>query len=387
MRSQQTSRRHDVNTAATLAVAAVFLFGHLEAAVGQDQDPDDAGTYSMPVAGLFPDDVLAEEFEYRRSVPYDDEDLAIALPVRTDWRWLELRGDPALATARMVPLAACHPPREPSILIEMKFMRLEREVKIEDWVDIFLAHQKMFPVAGQIGTYHERKVVDSVCEYKDENGTLRVARIGFFKTADLIFMTAGSAPKDDYETYAREFALAVTAGTPQRIAEYPFAERMITFENLGGYDFDYPASWNETASDFSEKGIEYIDLYSGRRTEALGLIKVRVFPRQELPDLDVDQVTWTVFGELKAKDPNVAFKAKVTELESSTKLFPGPGKMAVYEIELDGTPTVVYELVLVSDEAIVSIFLVTPSREQLPGAWLVNHRAWVIVGQSIARSR
>ena len=60
-----------------------------------------------------------------------------------------------------------------------------------------------------------------------------------------------------------------------------------------------------------------------------------------------------------------------------------PGKIAAYEVSLDGTPTEVRILILGNDDSFFAICLVTPPREKIPGAWLVNQRAFEIAGMRV----
>lgn len=375
---------------ALLLFALALLGACLVAPACADDPPkEEDPPYSMPTENIFTDDELTTKFEYRKSKPYGDETLALVLPCRTTWKWIDVAAGAKQDVNRMVPLARVEPCDDPDVAIEMKYLQLTREVRLEDWVDFFMDTQGMFCVHGQAGTYHGRKMLDTLAEFKATDGRLFVARIGFFKNGNRIYMIAGSAPKEKYESYTDEFGLAVTSATPITLSTNVFAEPMREYEFPIGkkYAFTYPASWTVKELSGTPEGVTAVDLFQAEETQPVGLIKVRVYRKECIEGIDVEKVTYSVFEEIKEAAPKLELKEKSQEMEARTEEFPGAGKMVVYKGEMDGAPIEVHELVLDSPEAIFSIHLITPPKQKAPMLWMVNRRAWELVGARIRCER
>lgn len=371
----------------TLILSLLFTLG-LGAgghAFAQEKPVEDQPPYSMPTQDLFTDEELKTQFEYRNATPYGDESLAVSLPCRTSWKWAEVKSDAKESYQKLIPLVRAEAPDDPTVAIEMKYILLQHDVRLEDWVAWFLEAQGMFTVGGQVGTYFGRRTADGLAEYKADGGAVHVARIGFFKSGNRIYMTAGSAPKDKYERYAKEFALAVTRATPKQLSTEEFAEpvKEYKFRAPRKLGFIYPASWTLSEVKDTPPGIGAAELFLGDPKKPTGLIKVRVYSREKIQTLTVDKATWTIFEELKAAASDLEMVAKPHELEAATELFPGKGRMAVYEVKLGTTPMEVHELILEREDTIFSVHLVTPPKERLPYPWLINRRAFEIVGMKL----
>lgn len=355
--------------------------GDAQPAAEEPADPP----YSMPTENIFTADELATKFEYRKSVPYGDATLAVLLPCRPTWKWLELSNPTKLDSNRMVPLARVEPPDDPDVAIEMKVITLPREVRLEDWVDFFADTQGLFVVHGQAGNYHGRHVLDTVCEFQVKDGRTFVARAGFFKCGKRVYMIAGSAPKDKYEEWSADFGLAVTSGTPVTLETNDFAEPMREYRFPAGrkYAFTHPASWSLKELSDLPTGVNAVDLFQEDEKAPVALIKVRVFDKTRIEGIDVEKVTWTVLEEVKSASPKFEVLDKIRELPASTEEFPGPGKMVIYRADLDGSPIEIHELVLDGPESIFSAHLITAPKQRAPWLWMVNRRAWEIVGARI----
>ncbi len=349
----------------------------------EPEEPDPP--YSMPTEDIFTPDELNTKFEYRKAKPFGDESLALVLPCRSAWKWVDLKHPVKADTEHLVPLARVEPYDDRDVSIEMKYVVLPREVKLEDWIDFFVDTQSMHVLHAQRGTYHERRVLDILAEFKVQDGRTYVARAGFFKAGNRIWMIAGSAPEDKYEQYAGDFGLAVTAATPVLLSTDEFAETMKEYRFPVGrkFSFTYPASWTLVEIADLPPGIGAVDICWEGTSKPVGLIKVRTYLKERVDGIDVQKVSWSVFEEIKGLDKDFEILEKIQELESDTPLFPGPGKMCVYRISLQGTPLELHELVLDSPDALFAIYLITPSREQAPRLWMINHRAWEIVGMQI----
>lgn len=355
-------------------------------AFGEDPPKEEENPpYSMPTENIFTDDELCTKFENRKTKPYGDDTLALVLPCRTSWKWIEVASGAKQDPNRMVPLARAEPCDDPDISVEMKYIQLTREVRLEDWVDFFMDTQGMFCVHGQAGTYHDRKMLDTIAEFKGTDGRLFVARIGFFKNADRIYMIAGSAPKDKYETYSAEFGLAVTSATPLTLSTNAFAEPMREYSFPLGkkLTFTYPASWLVKELSGTPEGVTAVDLYQAEEKKPVGVIKVRVYAKDRIEGIDVQKVTWSVLDEIHDGVPSLQLKDNPLEMEARTEEFPGAGKMVVYQAEIDGAPIEIHELVLDSPETLFSAYLITPPKQKAPMLWMVNRRAWELVGARI----
>lgn len=347
---------------------------------------DPSAKISMPVENIFPDDVLGKEFEYRKTVPFGEAALALALPCRTTWKWVEVKSDTKGHYNRFVTLARVEAPGEPEVAIEVKYILLRQEVKLEEWVDCFLDSQEMTAVKGRVGEYQDRHTVDAVAEFKVDDGRTFAARMGFFKNGNRIFLTAGSAPRDKYETWAREFGVAVTGATPQTLLDSEFAEPLAVhaFAEPRKLSFSYPASWTARPISKTPPGVGAVDLFYDEPESPKGLIKVRVYAKDKIPGFDVERATWSVFEEIKEGAPDLEMKEKLSEAPASTKDFPGAGKQVVYSVRLGGASVQVHELVLDGKDTVLSIVLISSAENKARLAHIVNHRAWEIIADHIS---
>ncbi len=353
------------------------------AACAEEADPP---PWSMPNENIFPDDVLAREFEYRRSVPFGEESLGLRLPCRSDWKWAALTSDTKGHHNRMVTLARVESPGDREVALEMKYLLLREDVKLEDWVDYFLDVQGLVAVSGRVATYHERRTVDVVAELREPDGRVFVARLGFFKNADRIWLTVGSAPRAKYEQYAREFGVAVTGATPATLSTAEFAEplRDARLEAPYPLGFAFPESWTLVPADEPPDGVGAVDLRHEEAQSLRGLIKIRLYAKDRIPGFDVEKAGWSVFEELKSDWPDLQPKERLSILEATTSDFPGKGRMAVYSVAVGGEEAEVHELILDRPEAVAAVVLISfrPTRARL--GHLFNRRAWEIVGMKLS---
>ncbi len=367
------------------ALTLAFLLPLCTRIAAEDPPMSQPSLPSMPTQDIFPDEILAREFEHRKSVPFEDETLALSLSSRTDWKWVPVTSDTKGHHNRMVTLARVEPPGDPDVAIEMKYILLRHEVRLEDWIDYFLDVQGMTALVGHHGDYSGRHVVDVIAEYAAEDGRPFLARMGFLKNADRIWLVAGTAPREKYERWSREFGVAVVGSSPRHLLPGEYAEPLIEHrvESPRAFTFRCPKTWKTRVPGDIPDGTGALDLYWDDAERPHGVIKVRAYSRKIFPDFNAEKATWSVFEEIRAGAPDLKMRDKLREVEAEHPDFPGGGRVTVYSISLGGKPVEVHELVLLHPEMVVSLVLVSSAELHSRPAHLANHRAWDLAGRTL----
>ena len=355
---------------------------------GHAQESDVQDSRWRPLRTLFSQEQLATDFEFRRSVPYGDRSLKIRLPCRKKWTWVKVQLPAEVDRRRLVPLARVIVPEAPEVVLEMKVTELEREVRLEDWVDAFLDSQKMLAIEGGVESFEGRRIVDAVVRYRVEEKE-RIGRVSFFKDGHRIYLVVGSAPEELYEKYAKEFALAALQGAPEILTGKLYAEKMNTLKVAGrpAFSLKYPASWQVESMPDVPVGVDANDLFRGDYEKPEGLIRVRIYSRRKLPEMDLEKGIWSLLAEVENAGFDLEGVRRIESMPAESEFFSDGGKMQIYRGDLDGDPVEFHVLVLQSSNSVFGALLVTPARETNRSAWMINRRAWELVGMTLREAR
>lgn len=345
----------------------------------------------MPVGPLFTQAELDSEFETRRTTPFEDDTLSLSLGVRQSWKWVPLVTGQKSSTERLVPLVRCEADGDPEAAVEVKYVTLTHEVDLRDWIDLFVDSQQTEVLAGQTGNYETESVVDALMRYRDPSETAGepfVARIGFVKDGNRVFVVSGSARESRFLAHAKEFALAIVSFNLLHPSETRFAEELLSasIETRPPMYFDHPSSWLSSAIDSSE-GAVGVDLSHGSSEKPVAAILVRVYDKSTTQALDPEKLAWSFFEEARSGAEAISLDRQALDIEAKSELFERPGRLRVYELTLDGVPLVARLLVLEDDVRWYTIGAIGPSRERTPILWMITKRAFELCCQSLRFER
>jgi len=364
--------------------ALVSMYGCKEEPKGEKLDMNRA----MPSENLYDQENIKQNFFDLKATPFDKPEMAFSLLVPKEFIDKPLKVSPDLVnnpTSAFVPLSEQLAPEDDPghARIEVRFVKLDLELKLVDWVNHFLEASGYTVLKRKRGEYNGRKVEDVLVRVK-EKGFNYVVRMAFSRHGNRIFLVACSAEEPFFNRYAKPFGAAVISFTPQNKSESPYAEPMTTYVNPGPppLEFRYPKSWVRKEADGLPAGKVGVDLSLRANEKTVGFIHIKGISKglDEFPDLIINKM------RKDFKDAGVGFIAKTRTADLNPKT-PGPlAKLTVWDVTVKGVPGEVAMLLLGNDEYFVALSLMMPERKKNPYAWMTAWRVFELIIEDVSKN-
>ncbi len=262
---------------------------------------------SLQVLRLFQENKLPSKQKVRQSYtnftykPYDREDLSfnILIPSK-NWRDIPITIDLETLqqdTQQLIPLAKQMAPESEKgeAKIEVAYMRLEMEMALCDYVNIFLQTNKdHFDLLMRRRGNYSMRTVEELLLISEQDSKSYVARLTFSRHGDRVFLVSCSALESEFTGYAECFTAAAISFAAFKNSPTSYAEKMTVFTSTGRpkLKFKYPESWT----------IEELRGLMGGRTGVD--LKLAVRDGKDRPVLTYGYVHVSAFSENMDKTPH-----------------------------------------------------------------------------------
>ncbi len=356
------------------------------AAEGQKLPELPADLLVLPTAEIYPQEVLTEEFQDCQTKPFGDESLAFQITVRKSWKWetLTLRSNDS--KTRFVPVCYVSGPDAGGIpvAIDASYRTIEREVDMEDYLELCAEDLGYEILKDQWGTFSGRVVYEMLCRAQIR-GTDSLVRLALSHDGSRFFLVAGTCPVAGYAQYAKDIGVAVVSFRLLNPTGKAYAEEMALHKMTGAENasFLYPKTWKLEASTRLSKGIAAFDIRHGtEEASVVGWIRVKVVARSAYPEAGAPEYVFSFFEELNKGGmvfDNPVFDAKVA---GGGKFLEG-GRYLILPVFAADTVSEARLVVLPTAKAWYVLSLISPTRERGILEWMVNKRAFEIIQDTL----
>jgi hypothetical protein len=254
--------------------------------------------------------VIRESYTNFTYKPYDRQELSFSILIpNNNWRDIQLSIEPGTLqqdAQQLIPLAKQMAPEgeKGEAKIEVAYMRLNMEISLYDYVNIFLQNNKdSFDLLMRRKGRYSQRAVEEVLLASEQNSTRYLARLTFSRHGDRIFLVSGSALESEFMRYAETFTAATVSFSAVKNSPNAYAEKMSNFSSRGTpkLRFHYPQTWTLEELQELAVGRNGVDMKLSVRNEedqpvlTYGYIHVSAFsgnihksPEQILMDLKND---------------------------------------------------------------------------------------------------
>lgn len=262
---------------------------------------------SLEVLRVFQKNRMASTQKIRESYtnfsykPYEHRELSFSILIpKHDWRDIPI----SIASEtlkrddqQLIPLAKQMAPKgeKGEAKIEVAYMRLNMEIDLYDYVNIFLQNNKdSFNLLMRRKGKYNMRAVEEVLLASEQNSKDYLARLTFSRHGDRIFLVSGSALESEFNRYAENFTAAAVSFSAVINPPNSYAEKMATFTSTGGprLQFHYPETW--TLEELKELG-------AGRNGVDIKLV---VRNDENQPVLTYGYIHVSAFSGKTGKDPH-----------------------------------------------------------------------------------
>jgi hypothetical protein len=346
---------------------------------------------AAPYNNLFSNENPRESFVNMRIRPYDRDDLAFTFLIHKSWRDIPVVVQPdALTHDSEVPVPLTEqraPEAEPGFpLIEVRYLRLELEVSLKDWVDYYLSMMNYTPLLRQSGTFNERDVEDIIIR-SVEDSVPYIARLTFSRHGNRMFLVIGSAAESIYGKYAKMFGLATVSFTVKDKSSNEFVEKMIRFRSQTDPElsFQHPESWDVKLSENAPKGKAAADIGLQLRDVTTEIQKLMSMIRVKQVAGKVGETPEQVLSNLKKdfSDSDLVFKRRICMADVNTSLAAPLGKLYTWDVTVSGSPAELSCLLVPKGTDTVALGLLVPKKEDNAYVWMSAWRVFEIVAGGV----
>lgn len=184
--------------------------------------------------------------------PYEREELSFNILIpNNDWRDIPITIEIETLqhdTQQLIPLAKQMAPESEKgeAKIEVSYMRLDMEMALYDYVNIFLQNSKdYFDLLMRRKGHYSMRTVEELLLTSEQDSKSYMARLTFSRHGDRVFLVSCSALESEFMRYAENFAAAAVSFAAFKNSPTSYAERMAVFTSIGRpkLQFNYPESW------------------------------------------------------------------------------------------------------------------------------------------------
>jgi len=281
--------------------------------------------------------------------PYEREELSFSILIpNNDWRDIPITIDFETLqqdTHQLIPLARQMAPESEKgeAKIEVAYMRLDMEMALCDYVNIFLQNNKdHFELLMRRKGHYSMRMVEELLLTSEQDSKSYVARLTFSRHGDRVFLVSCSVLESEFMRYAENFTAAAVSFAAFKNSPTSYAEKMAVFTSIGRpkLHFNYPERWT----------IEELQGLSGGRTGVD--IKLTVQDEKDQTFLTHGYNHVSAFSENMGKTPyqimtrlKKDFEEMPISLDTCTlkadimpKLAPPLGKLERWNAVVNGSP-------------------------------------------------
>lgn len=273
--------------------------------------------------------------------------------------------------------------------IEVAYLRLNMELGLYDYVNIFLQNNKdnFDLLMRRKGRYNQR-AVDEILLASEQNSNKYLARLTFSCHGDRIFLVSGSALESEFKRYAEDFTAASVSFSPVRNSPNAYAEKMADFISTGTpkLRFHYPETWTIEELQDSSAGRNGIDLKLTAKNEegqpvlTYGYIHVSAFSK------DMNKTPDQVLFDLKKDFERMPISLDTCILKADIlpNLSKPLGKLERWNAGVKGNPGEVGFLVLPKGEDYITMGLFSMRPEHNLLTWSHTWRIFEIIANDLS---
>ena len=220
--------------------------------------PDAFAGDSLELLRVFPKNQMPGNKEIRESYtnftykPYEREELSFNILIpNNDWRDIPITIDLETLqqdTQQLIPLAKQMAPENENgeAKIEVAYMRLELEMALCDYVNIFLQNNKdHFDLLMRRKGQYTMRTVEDLLLRSEQDAKSYMARLTFSRHGDRVFLVSCSALESEFMRYAECFAAAAVSFSAFKNSPASYVEKVAVFTSSGQPElkFSHPESW------------------------------------------------------------------------------------------------------------------------------------------------
>jgi hypothetical protein len=327
--------------------------------------------------------------------PYEREELSFNILIpNNDWRDIPITID--LKTLQqdahqLIPLAKQMAPESEKgeAKIEVAYMRLELEMALCDYVNIFLQNNKdHFDLLMRRKGQYTMRTVEELLLRSEQDAKGYMARLTFSRHGDRVFLVSCSALESEFIRYAECFTVAAVSFAAFKNSPTSYVEKMAVFTSSGRpkLKFKHPESWTA----------EELHGLSGGRTGVD--IKLTVRDEKDQPVLTYGYIHVSAFSENMGKTPyqimnslKKDFEEMPISLDTCTlkadfmpKLAAPLGKLERWNADVKGSPGEVAFLVIPQKDDYIAMGLFSMRPEDNLLTWSHTWRVFEIIAGDLA---
>ncbi len=220
--------------------------------------PDALADESLKFLSAFQKNRMPKKQEIRKFYtnftykPYEREELSFSILIpKNDWRDIPIAIDRETLqhdTQQLIPLAKQMAPENEKgeAKIEVGYMRLEMEMALYDYANIFLQNNRdHFDLLMRRKGHYSMRTVEELLLTSEQDAKTYVARLTFSRHGDRVFLVSCSALESEFMRYAQNFATAAVSFAAFKNSPTSYVEKMTDFTSIGRpkLQFNYPERW------------------------------------------------------------------------------------------------------------------------------------------------
>ncbi len=326
-------------------------------------------------------------FTYR---PYERQELSFSILIpNNDWRDIPISIEPETLqqdTQQLIPLAKQMAPESEKgeAKIEVAYMRLDMEMALYDYVNIFLQSNKdYFDLLMRRKGHYSMRTVEELLLTSEQDSKSYMARLTFSRHGDRVFLVSCSALESEFMRYAENFTAAAVSFAAFKNSPNSYAEKMAVFTTTGQpkLQFIHPESWTT----------EELQGLSGGRTGVD--IKLTVRDEKDQPVLNYGYIHVSAFSENMGKTPYqimtslkkdfedmpISLETRILKADIMPKLAAPLGKLERWNAVVKGSPGEVAFLVLPKRDNYIAMGLISMRPEDNLLTWSHTWRVFEII--------
>lgn len=339
---------------------------------------------------------IRESYTYFTYKPYEREELSFNILIpKNNWRDIPITINLETLqrdTQQLIPLAEQMAPEgeKGEAKIDVSYMRLNMEMALEDFVNIFLQNNKddFDLLMRRKGRYSMRTVEDLLLT-SQQGSKSYMARLTFSRHGDRVFLVSCSALESEFMRYAENFTAAAVSFAAFKNSPDSYAEKMANFTSIGQprLQFNYPESWTIEELDGLSNGRTGVDVKLAVRNEkdqtvlTYGYIHVSAFSK------NMGKTPYQIMIRLKKdfEDMPMSLDTCILKADIMPKLAAPLGKLERWNAKVQGSPGEAAFLVVPKGDDVVAMGLFSMRPEDNLLTWSHTWRVFEIIAGDLTR--
>jgi hypothetical protein len=367
------------------AALAIALGPGLSGCKSEDKGTNNANVDPLPSANLYTPDEVRDQFFNWSIRPLRRSELGFSVLIPKSWR-----EEPVLVTPTelskddqdLVVLARFVPDKDAEAgAIEIAYQRLNHEMVLGDFVDLYLKSHAIEVVRRQPGTFNKDQVDDVLVGVRARKPFL--ARLTFRKDGPHILVVQSSSSEEKYPDFAKPFGAAAVSFFLHPGSGKPYAEDFKSYlaPSPPGLTFRYPTSWNAEAIPDAPVGRGGVDVTLKSADGAVrAVLRVKWVMKSAAPDVTVPLLLEKASAEFDSIARIDTFLGKERVPGAGT---PPNGDVSLYTASSGKSRLLLRAVGFEGKTAVYSVSLLGPSKDQDGEAWAAAARAFEIAALDV----